>query len=79
MSKIKIRFTKVEDKEFLVKTVSHFYDDVNIYDGHKVFDAKDINTVGKLILHKVYEVELLNDDHMAQDDMRLFLNKITVD
>lgn len=79
MGKLSIRFSKEEDKKFLVDVVDHFHDDVNVYDGHNVFDAKDINSVGKFILNKVYSLELLSDFYDAHCELKQFLNRLVVE
>lgn len=79
MGKLKIRFSKEEDKKFLVDIADMFHDDVNIYDGHNMFDAKDVHTVGKFILNKVYSLELLSNIYEAHCELRQFLSRLVVE
>ena len=58
--------------ERFVNRMNSFGPDVNIYFGHQVFDAKSFESVSKLQLCRIYDVELVSDNL----DLQVDFNKI---
>ena len=59
--KYRIHFLDIQDLQKLVMAISSLDCDVNLYDGHKVIDAKSLIAVMNLDLRKKFWIEFMTD------------------
>lgn len=64
--KNKVMFVDMISIKDFVKDMNEFPNDVNIYCGHKIFDAKSIVGMMNFQLGKVYEVEIVSNNYDIQ-------------
>ena len=59
---MKIKIRNGDDAKKFVNDVSKFPCDINLHDGHQVFDAKSIMAVLTLDFSKEFEIRCISDD-----------------
>jgi phosphotransferase system HPr-like phosphotransfer protein len=64
---VKVCLHCIEIALAFIKSMSELPCDVNLYDGHLVFDAKSILAVISLDLNKVYEVQCITADQAVYE------------
>ena len=70
---MKIKFKSFDDLEEFINDMTNLNCDVNILDGHQVFDAKSLMTVVNLDIRKTFIVECVSDD---EDQLKIFRERI---
>lgn len=73
MKKITIKFSTPEDIANFINVCSKYSEDINVYDGHIMVDAKSLVGMFSLPIKKDLEVEIVSDD---KDKIRIFVNEI---
>lgn len=71
----KVMFNNIEFIKNFVKDMNEFPNDVNIYCGHKIFDAKSIVGLMNFQLGKEYEVEIVSDNNSIQNSFAEVVSK----
>lgn len=61
--KYRIHFLDIQDLQKLVTAISAFGCDVNLFDGHRVIDAKSLIAVMNLDLRKKFWIEFMTDSN----------------
>ena len=61
--KYRIHFLDIQDLQKLVAAISALDCDVNLFDGHRVIDAKSLIAVMNLDLRKKFWIEFMTDSN----------------